>query len=162
MEGFCIYVYERFWLLIFLIYIAIWCFWYQSDVGLIKWGKKHSLLFSFFGSAWEASVLKLWMFGRIHLWSHLVLNFCLGKFSITISSTGWVISLVSFSTSWFRLYDSKNGSISSGLSKFDGIDRCSQYCHSYLYSCVSIALFLLVSWFMDQNLLCLFFKSESN
>ena len=49
------------------------------------------------------------MFGRIHLWSHLVLNFCLGKFSITISSTGWVISLVRFSTSWFSLgswYDS--------------------------------------------------------
>ena len=41
--------------------------------------------------------------------------------------------------------DSKNGPNSSGLSKFVGIDRCSQYCHNYLYSCVIIALFLLVS-----------------
>ena len=60
------------------------------------------------------------MFGRIHLWNYLVLDFCwLKSFKITDSTSLLVISPFIFSiSSWFslrRVYISRNFSISSLL-----------------------------------------------
>ena len=51
----------------------------------------------FFGRLWERLVLIFWMFGRIHQWSHLVLDFCfVGWFLITDSISLLVIDLFRF------------------------------------------------------------------
>ena len=70
----------------------------QGNVYLVKWVWKYSLLF--WGGIWEGLALILWMFGRVHQWSHLVLGF---SFLITSS-----ISLDSglfkiLPSSWFSL-----------------------------------------------------------
>ena len=60
------------------------------------------------------------MFGRIHLWSHLVLGFCSLEDFWLVSISMLVMDLIRFCIfSWFRfgrLYFSKNSSISSKLS----------------------------------------------
>ena len=77
----------------------------------------------FYEIVWEGEVLVLRIFGKIHLWSHLVQGFCLlGNFFITASILLDVICLFRFSeSSWFnlrRLYISRNLTISSRLSSF--------------------------------------------
>lgn len=80
--------------------ILVW-FWYQNNAGPVDWVWKSSLFyFSFFnfGRVWKGLVLILLrMFGWIHQWSHLILNFvCRGVSDDQILSL-LVISLFRFS-----------------------------------------------------------------
>ena len=71
-------------------------FCHQDNASLIKCIKKHSLLFNFL-RVWERWTLDcFWMFGRIHLWSHLVLGFVFCEILISISISLIVISLFRF------------------------------------------------------------------
>ena len=123
---FCINIRQGYWPIIFFSCGTLVWFWCQGNAGLIKWVWKSSFLFFLkslsFGKflVWEKLLLILWTFGRIHQWSHLVLNFCLlGGFLIANSISLLVVDLFRFSISSFfspgRVYVSRNWSISSKL-----------------------------------------------
>ena len=65
-------------------FLFLWCLWccYQGDAVLLGWVESEVFLpLQFFGMVWERFVLTLLqMFGRIHLWSHWVLDFGLLEF----------------------------------------------------------------------------------
>ena len=75
-EDFWIYVHRGYWPKVFLsCWVSVW-FWYQIDVGLIKWFGKDSLFFGFFGIVSEGMItVPLCVSDRIRLWTQLDLGF---------------------------------------------------------------------------------------
>ena len=78
-ENFDIYVHQHCWPIIFKIFVSLW----HSFLVLVSgqcWLYKMSMevfLLLFSGRVWKELILILWIFGRIHHWGYLVLNFCL-------------------------------------------------------------------------------------
>ena len=108
----------------------------------------------FYEIVWEAEMLVLLgMFGKFHLWSHLVHGFCLwGIFFITASISLDIICLFRFSdSSWFcfrRLYVSRNLFISSRLSNFFWyIIVCSIFLQSFVFLWCLLLFLLFHFWF---------------
>ena len=74
-EGFCIYVDEWYWPVIFFFCVIFFWFWYQSNSGFIEWALECDFLSNFLEVSEEEVLTLFWMFGRIQLWSHEVLDF---------------------------------------------------------------------------------------
>ena len=101
-EYFCIYFHRVYWPAFFFSCWVSTGFWYQDDVGLIKWFGKDSLFLDCFRKNGTSSSLYVWY--NLAVNPSVAVLFLCGRLLIVASTSAFVIGLFRVSTSsWFRL-----------------------------------------------------------